>query len=358
MVTWPSAPSNAAGATGDRRRRRTGAHVVVEGVLDRPTGQPGGADAVQCRLDFDDAVAVVGADLVRSALVPELAGEEPSSPGVGPAWWKSTNRCDVVFSITTIVRPPPSPDAADANEAPPIAIATSAPTPAVISSFRTIQITISCFVTCSWPRSSATLLPSSEPVNAPAPKHQLSSSGNSSNAFFPARARPGPRSRHHGGGSERPSRSGQTSRALVTAVRSDPPTQAAIAKAEIVLIGIGQADLAAGDAQLAAGECRAEACYASDLSQFRGNIELAAGEIRHVLLSPDVVLRAITPPNVVASASDVVSPFLTHDIGVYRSTSMRRSICRAMAMNRGRCVDVLRASTVPAEPKTHTPAPG
>ena len=36
------------------------------------------------------------------------------------------------------LRPPPSPDA-DANKAPPIAIATSAPTPAVISSLRTMR---------------------------------------------------------------------------------------------------------------------------------------------------------------------------------------------------------------------------
>jgi hypothetical protein len=136
--------------------------------------------------------------------------------------------------------------------------------------------------------------------------------------------------------------SGQTSEALVSALRSDPPTQGAVAKAEIVLIGVGRADLAAGDARLEAGACKAEACYADDLFAFRGNIETTAGAVRHVLRSPDVVLRAITLPNVVPGANDVVPPFVTQEIGVYQSKTLRRSICRAMAMYRGRCVDVFR----------------
>lgn len=135
-------------------------------------------------------------------------------------------------------------------------------------------------------------------------------------------------------------RSGQTSRALASALRSDPPTQGAVAKAEIVLIGIGGADLAAGDARLEARACKAEACFAADLFEFRGNIETIAGAVRHILSSPGVVLRAITLPNVVPGARGVVSPFVTQDIGLYRSKAVRRSICRAMAMYRGRCVDV------------------
>ena len=57
-------------------------------------------------------------------------------------------------------------------------------------------------------------------------------------------------------------RSGQTSGELVSAVLSDPPTQGALAEAQIVLIGIGGADLSAGDARLEAGTCtRAMALY-------------------------------------------------------------------------------------------------
>ncbi|MGH3140953.1 MAG: SGNH/GDSL hydrolase family protein [Gaiellales bacterium] len=127
-------------------------------------------------------------------------------------------------------------------------------------------------------------------------------------------------------------RSGQTTWALATALRSDPSTQGAVAKAQIVVLGVGRADLARGDARLEAGTCKAEACYAADLFEFRGNIELVAALVRHVLESPDVTLRAITLPNVITGA-----------IGVDQSKSLRRSICRAMAMYRGRCVDVFRA---------------
>lgn len=141
--------------------------------------------------------------------------------------------------------------------------------------------------------------------------------------------------------------SGQTSRALASMLRSDPPTQGAVATAEIVLIGIGGADLVAGDARRAAGMCKAEACYASGLFDFRGNIETIAGAVRHVLRSPDVVLRAITLPNVVPGANGVVSPFVTQEMGVYRSKALRRSICRAMAMYRGRCIDVFRVFNGP-----------
>ena len=92
-----------------------------------------------------------------------------------------------------------------------------------------------------------------------------------------------------------------------------------------------------------AGACSAEACYAADLLAFRGNIELVAASVRHLLESPDVTLRAITLPNVIPGASDVLLPFATQEVGAYRSKSLRRSICRAMAIYRGRCVDVLRA---------------
>lgn len=138
-------------------------------------------------------------------------------------------------------------------------------------------------------------------------------------------------------------RSGQTSWELATALRSDPPTQGAVQKAQIVVVGIGRADLARGNARLEAGACSAEACYAADLREFRGNIELVAALVRHLLESPDVTLRAVTLPNVIPGASDVLPPFATQEVGAYRSKSLRRSICRAMAIHRGRCVDVLRA---------------
>jgi lysophospholipase L1-like esterase len=139
-------------------------------------------------------------------------------------------------------------------------------------------------------------------------------------------------------------RSGQTSAELLATIRSDPPTQGAVTQAQIVVIGIGGADMSAGDARLEAGTCKAEACYAADLFEFGGNIETTAGYIRQESNSPTKpILRAITLPNVVPGADDVLPSYITPEIGVYQSKALRRYICRAMAKHRGRCVDVLSA---------------
>jgi lysophospholipase L1-like esterase len=138
--------------------------------------------------------------------------------------------------------------------------------------------------------------------------------------------------------------SGQTSAELVSAIRSDPPTQGLVTKAQIVLIGIGGADLFAGEARLEAGACKAEACYAADLGDFAVNIETTAALIRSLSDRPnEPILRAITLPNVVPGADDVLRSSVTQRIGVYQSNALRRYICHAMSAHRGRCVDVFRA---------------
>jgi lysophospholipase L1-like esterase len=139
-------------------------------------------------------------------------------------------------------------------------------------------------------------------------------------------------------------RSGQTSAELLATIRSDPSTQGAATQAQIVLIGIGGADLSAGDARLEAGMCKAEACYAADLFEFGHNIETTAAYIRQESNSPTrPILRAITLPNVVPGANDVLPSYITPEIGVYQTKAFRRYICRAMAKHRGLCVDVLSA---------------
>lgn len=54
---------------------------------------------------------------------------------------------------------------------------------------------------------------------------------------------------------------GKTSDQLLSELRSDPTTRQDVAHAQIVLIGIGGADLNAGDANLQAGKCQGMACY-------------------------------------------------------------------------------------------------
>jgi hypothetical protein len=59
------------------------------------------------------------------------------------------------------------------------------------------------------------------------------------------------------------------------------------------------------------------------------------------------VLRAITLPNVVAGAKDVVPPFITPEIGVYQNNVLKQHICNKMAKHRGRCVDAYQAFNGP-----------
>jgi lysophospholipase L1-like esterase len=142
-------------------------------------------------------------------------------------------------------------------------------------------------------------------------------------------------------------RNGQTSSQLVADVRSDPTTRRAVKKAQIVLFGTGGADLNAGDARIEAGKCKAEACWAGDLRAFGRNLDTTVALVRKLRGSNATALRAITLPNVVPGAEDVVPPFATVAIGVYQTKTLRQLICAAMTKHRGRCVDVLRVFNGP-----------
>jgi len=138
-------------------------------------------------------------------------------------------------------------------------------------------------------------------------------------------------------------REGKTSTELLADVRSDPTTRAWVQKAQVVLIGIGGADLNAGDGRLEAGGCKGTACYAPDLRAFRRNLAATAALVRKLRKPSDAVVRAITLPNVVPGAKDVVPRFITQAIGVFQNTTLKAAICAAMAASHGRCVDVFRA---------------
>ena len=135
---------------------------------------------------------------------------------------------------------------------------------------------------------------------------------------------------------------GKTSGELLSEVRSDPTTRAAVKKAHVVLIGIGGADLGAGDDRLDAGTCQAEACYVADLRAFARNLAATAGLVRKLRSSKQAVLRAITLPNVVPGGRDVVPPFITDELGVYQNVVLKQGICGAMKSHGGRCVDAFR----------------
>lgn len=138
-------------------------------------------------------------------------------------------------------------------------------------------------------------------------------------------------------------REGKTSSELLADARSDATTRAALQKAQIVLIGIGGADLNAGDSRLQAGGCKGTACYAGDLRAFAHNVAATAALVRKLRKPNQAVLRAITLPNVVPGARDAIPPFITRAIGVFQDTKLKQAICSAMAASRGRCVDAFRA---------------
>jgi hypothetical protein len=140
---------------------------------------------------------------------------------------------------------------------------------------------------------------------------------------------------------------GKNSSELLSEVRSDATTRAALKTAQIVLIGIGGADLNAGDDRLEAGACKSTACYAADLRAFGRNVNATVALVRTLRSPNQAVLRAITLPNVVPGAKDVVPPFITQRIGVYQNNQLKRYICGAMAKHRGRCVDAYRAFNGP-----------
>jgi lysophospholipase L1-like esterase len=138
---------------------------------------------------------------------------------------------------------------------------------------------------------------------------------------------------------------GKTSEELLDELRNDPGTRDAVKNAQVVLLGVGGADLNAGDDRLAAGKCRAETCYAPVLRSFARNYDGIVAEVRELRGANNTVLRSITQPNALTGAEDVIPPFLRNlstRIGVYQARTANRAICRVMAEYGGRCIDVLR----------------
>jgi lysophospholipase L1-like esterase len=145
-------------------------------------------------------------------------------------------------------------------------------------------------------------------------------------------------------------RDGKTSSALLADVRKDRATRSAVKRADILLLGIGGADLNAGDGRWEAGKCKGKACYAADLRAFGRNFESTVATLGKLRGSQKTVLRAITPPNGLTGAEDVIPPFLrpvATEIGVYQAETLRNTICATMTRHRGRCVDVLHAFNGP-----------
>jgi len=134
---------------------------------------------------------------------------------------------------------------------------------------------------------------------------------------------------------------GETSDQLRQAVTDESELRQTVARADVILIGIGGADLNAGDDALSAGSCQGTDCYTGVLRHFDTNISAIAHELRR--LAPSALLRAISLPNVFPGAGAAIPAFITADISRHEVTAQRSSVCRAMLANGGRCADAVKA---------------
>lgn len=138
---------------------------------------------------------------------------------------------------------------------------------------------------------------------------------------------------------------GETSDQLRSDIANDPALRQALAGADVVLIGVGGADLNAGDDALSTSGCRGRDCYVKILRRFDANISAIASEVRQV--TPHALMRAMSLPNAFPGAGSAIPPFITADISRYEVTTERGSVCQAMRSNGGRCVDIVTAFNGP-----------
>jgi lysophospholipase L1-like esterase len=143
---------------------------------------------------------------------------------------------------------------------------------------------------------------------------------------------------------------GTTSDQLLGSVHTNEQVRERIAAADIVVLGIGGADVNAGDDALAAGSCDGTACYDPAIRAYAANIDDIAAAITTVRAGKPTVLRAITMPNVLTGAEDVIPPFLSDiatEVGVHQARGFNAATCGAMEAHGGACIDVLTAFNGP-----------
>ncbi len=143
---------------------------------------------------------------------------------------------------------------------------------------------------------------------------------------------------------------GLTSDALLVQLRQDEALRDDVSAADFVVIGAGGADLNAGDDAWDAGTCSGTACYEPGLAAYADSIAEVVAVVAELRAGQPTVLRAMTQPNALPGAEDVIPPFLVAsaaDIGAFQSRSLRDSTCAAVREHGGECVDVLTAFNGP-----------
>ncbi len=145
-------------------------------------------------------------------------------------------------------------------------------------------------------------------------------------------------------------RNGTRSLDLVMAVQQAGDVRNAIAAADIVVLGIGGADVDTGDSLLEAGKCGGTDCYDPSIAAYGANIDAIAAEIANLRGGRPTVVRAITQPNALTGAEAVIPKYLipvATEVGVHVARGFNAATCAAMAAHGGACVDVLTAINGP-----------
>jgi lysophospholipase L1-like esterase len=135
---------------------------------------------------------------------------------------------------------------------------------------------------------------------------------------------------------------GKTSDVLLAEVRSDPATRQALRGAQVVLLGIGGADLNRGDEDLQAGQCTGRACYTQLLRQFGRNFDATVATVRQQA-GRSALIRAISLPNGYPGAGNAIPPFATSGVSLYQAVTEKTIVCGAVRKHGGDCIDVVRA---------------
>jgi lysophospholipase L1-like esterase len=143
---------------------------------------------------------------------------------------------------------------------------------------------------------------------------------------------------------------GLSSDGLLADLENDQALQDDVAAADVVVIGAGGADLNAGDDAWDAGTCTGTACYEPVLAAYAENIDGVAGRIAELRAGRPTVFRAMTAPNTLTGAEDVIPPFLAAsatEVGAFQALSLRDSTCAAVRQHGGECADVVTAFNGP-----------
>jgi hypothetical protein len=102
-------------------------------------------------------------------------------------------------------------------------------------------------------------------------------------------------------------RDGKTSDVLLTEVRSDSATRQALRGAQVVLLGIGGADLNPGDDDLQAGKCKGRDCYTPLLRQFGRNFDGRSASPTDTP-APETRFRRSSPPALLSTRQSPKEP--------------------------------------------------